>query len=166
MGLDGHTLTLLPGSVIVGQLSIAGSYSLVIGNGLSIANNFAGGALPSSINTNGAPFAVLGTQIAVVDPSGIAFLPTMFNDLSNGIFGSIQSRLNGFGGVNGAGANGGFAPPSLLAPPLKDATPASTGYRYQAWAEVFGGLRHQEASRPTVAVNHRVGASWWAWTAG
>ena len=154
-GANNNVLTLLPGAVLQGGLVLGtGADVLVIGNGLSVNLTF--DKVAEILDTRGAPFAISGTRVAVVDPTAIAFAPTLLNDLSNGIFGAIRSRLGGFAG-SGASGSGGFAPPSLLAPPMKDETPAGTGYRVRAWAELFGGFRHQDGSQPTVDVRHRVG---------
>ena len=151
-------LTLLPGSVIQGDLDLSGggTRTLNVGNGLSVALTFI--TPPDVINTFGAPFVQLGNQVAVVDPTALSQQDEMLVDLTSGIFNSIHARLSGAGG----GASNSFAGMSLGAGSLmqlgsakmhlgtKDFSPTATRDTGGIWAQAFGGLRNDDASRPAV----------------
>jgi len=142
------TLTLLAGSNIQGAIDLGGGVNtLNVGNGLSIANTFTGAA-PVIGTTYGAPFAVSGNQVAVLDPTSIAAQTNGFYDLTNGILSSVQNWLNGSrnGGVVGVTQG----PGSLI----------DSGYdttRQQLWAQVFGVRRNSDRSQPILETETRVG---------
>lgn len=154
------TLKLSPGSIIVGGINLgAGSDKLIVENGLSIANTF--DSPPEVIDTNGAPFAVNGNQVAVVDPTLEGLQDEILADLTNGIFGGITARLDGLPGGSVVGITqppGAFSGAMRLGPKAshKGEYVAPRGDR-QAWAHAFGAAREQDAERPTVAAEHRLG---------
>ncbi len=159
-GFGNDGLTLLPGSVIVGAINLgAGTDKLEVGNGLSIAKTF--DSTPEIIETNGAPFAVNGNQVAVVDPTLEAFQDEILTDLTNGIFGGVSARLNGLPGNSVVGVTqppGTYDGAMRLSPraSYKGTQIPSSGDR-QSWAHAFGAARNQDAARPTVEADHQLG---------
>lgn len=135
------TLTLLPGSNLQGAIFLGGgTNTLNVGNGLSIANTFVTAA-PVIGTTNGAPFAVSGTQVAVVDPTNLSMQDELLTGLAGGIFSTVQNRLNGFGndGISGVTANlrgMGHGGKSLTGAMAEDTSK-------QGWAQGFGSYRLQ-----------------------
>ena len=114
-------------------------------------------SLPNTINI-GAPFAISGTQLAVLDTTAFAQQDELLADLTGGIFNSIHARLAGGGAASfnsvsamqvgmspmmlgGAMMNLGAAESATEAP---QATPG-------VWADVFGGLRNDDATATTFA---------------
>lgn len=155
-------LTLLPGSVIVGMISLGGaSNTLVVGNGHSTVSTF--NFSPISVDTNGAPFVRTPTQIAVADPSGIASSGNAATDLGDGIFSAISNRLTEAGlptSENGAAINKHTA--SLVgANVYSDALGASAEDGQQgdngSWLKGFGGYRETRANAPSVGSEHLFG---------
>lgn len=152
LGAGNTLLTLLPGSVVRGPIDLGGGVNtLNVGNGLSIANAFVGGA--PIVVSNGAPFAVNGNQVAVVDPTLEALQSDMLVDLTNGILGGVSARLDGLPGGTVVGVTG---QPSTHKVTYKGEHIADVGDR-QMWAHAFGAARDQEAGRPTVEAEHRLG---------
>ena len=86
------TLTLRPGSIIEGRIRLGGGTdTLNVINGLNLASSFQGG--PEIINTNGAPYAVSGRQVAVVDPTGFAMQDEVIIDLTDNVSNSVLAPL-------------------------------------------------------------------------
>ena len=140
------TLTLLPGSVIQGQINLsgAGTRTLKVGNGLSIANTFI--TPPNVINAYGAPFAVSGNQVAVVDPTTLSTQGEQLADLTGGISSTLFSRLNGLrNGVSGVTTN---TRPMYVAGAKDGFAPASSGREY--WVQGFGSYRDQDGDGPSL----------------
>jgi hypothetical protein len=74
-------LTSFAASRIVGSIGLGGSTRMlefVGGNFAYMANSLAG----VTIDTHGAPFAVSGTTVAVVDPTSFATAATALNDFA------------------------------------------------------------------------------------
>jgi uncharacterized protein with beta-barrel porin domain len=148
----GNTLYLLPGSVITGPLDFATGNTLHVANGLSIANTFTNN-LPQAIETDGAPFAVNGLEVAVVDPTSLAMADDVFYDLTSSISGSVLSRLDG--ARQGVGA--GQAVAALEADPWSIASSLGGNGGPEAWVQAFGLARDQGASSPAVGADHYLG---------
>ena len=151
-------LTLLPGSNIQGiiDLSGAGTRTLSVGNGLSIANTFVTG--PNVINSNGAPFAVNGLQVAVVDPTNLAVQDELLVDLTGGISGTVQNRLGALrnGGVSGVTSNP--RPMSVGASGASKYSDLVEDTRRQGWAQAFGSYHLQRGDGgPNVDSDIRLG---------
>ena len=150
----GNTLRLQPGSVIVGPLDFAAGNTLVVDNGHSIAHTFTNN-LPATITTNGAPFAVSGLQVAVVDATSLSMADDMLFDLTNTVTGSVLSRLHGVrqGGSPGqvVAALDGEGDPLSFASSLGDADGP------EAWAQVFGLAREQRTASPAIGSDHYLG---------
>ena len=156
-------LTLLPGSVIRGQIGLFGSgtQTLNIGNGLSVALTF--GTPPDVINTFGAPYVQSGNQVAVVDATALSQHDEMLADLTSGIFNSVHARLggiggpsaNGFGGMqlgmNGMMQLGGGTMMHLGSADIgPSSSRAAAPSRGGLWAQAFGGRRNADAGNGTV----------------
>ncbi len=105
LGSAHSTLNLQPGSVIIGGLNFTTGNALTVDNGLSVALTF-NNKLPATITTSGAPFAVSGNQVAVVDPTAFSQQDEMLADLTSGIFNSIHARLTGTAASSSAGFAG------------------------------------------------------------
>lgn len=151
------TLSLLPGSVIVGDVIMPtpGARTLAVGNGLNVLLNFCGCGAPEIVKTGGAPYVVVGNQVAVLDPTLIARQNEMLVDLTgaiaNSVFGRIGSIGGGasnaaFGGGVQLGANGlmnlGFG---VGAGSGESGPPRPRG-RAGAWAQAFGVERTSESA--------------------
>ncbi len=162
-GAANTTLTLLPGSNIQGLIDLGGGVNtLNVGNGLSIANTFVFGPrlggnpsanAPVIGTTYGAPFAVNGNQIAVVDPTLEAFQDEVLIDLTNGIFEGVSARLDGLSG----GTIVGVTRQPLGAEGIYKGTHMPASADRHAWAHAFGATRSQDATAPTVDADHQLG---------
>ncbi len=162
LNAPGGTLTLLPGSVIQGVIDIRSGgtvpTTLNVGNGLSIANSFevdVNSGVPVIINSSGAPFAVSGAQVAVVDPTNLAMQDEVLTGLTGGIFSSLHNRLNGFGqgGVSGVTSNPrpmSFGGKSQTSAMIEDTS-------RQGWVQAFGSYRLQREDGPAVDSDIRLG---------
>ncbi len=148
LGGDDSILTLQPGSVIEGGIEFLGnlpSLALVVENGLSI-NKTLTGALPGTINPNGAPMATRGLQVAVVDPTNLSTQDEQLADLTGGISSALENRLSGV--RNGAAA-------AVTTSGAVDGAQSDPGHPF--WTEGFGSYRQQDASSPAVETDQWVG---------
>ena len=121
-----------------------------VANGLSIANTFTG-SLPGTIETAGAPFAVSGLQVAVVDPTALAVADDIFFDLTNSVTGSVQSRLDG---VRQGTAAGQAVAQVDGDDGLSFTSSIGSGRDLEAWVSAFGLAREQRATSPAVGADH------------
>ncbi len=165
-GNSDDTLTLLPGSVIAGNIILGdGNDRLEVGNGLSVDLSF-GTAGPEIIDTRGAPFAVSGTRVAVLDTTGFAAADNAALDLLGSISGVLLDRLSEsrlF--VSGRGPHsGGSALRRLVNTQnfLSNARPLSDGPSSQEasgnwWVKGFGGYRQLDSSGSASKADHRYG---------
>ena len=132
-GAADTVLTLLPGSNIQGLVDLGGGVNtVVVGNGLSTATTFA--AAPDIINSSGQPFALAGTTLHVVDPTGFSMTGSQLADTTGAISDVLAGQFGGgsSGSVQVAMGDGtGF-----LVTPVSD-----NGLTARAWAEVFGGWK-------------------------
>ena len=106
--------------------------------------------LPASISTSGQPFAVSGTTVAVVDPTGFALADDILADTTGAISDVLADKFgdNASGAVSLALSNGAQA----------RVTPAAGGGTVsRSWAEVFGGWRGRDADRATLDSDHVFG---------
>lgn len=143
------TLTLQPGSNIQGAINFGGGTdTLNVENGLSIVSTFTNG--PEVLNVNGAPFARVSNQIAVIDPTLFSVSDEIVTDLTNGIHNAIHGRLGRFG-------RGGFPGSSSLTAlraarmslgardaSLSDDDVTTESAGLQGWAHGFGAYRDQD----------------------
>ncbi|MEP3599859.1 MAG: autotransporter outer membrane beta-barrel domain-containing protein [Stappiaceae bacterium] len=143
-------LTLQPGSVIEGKIQFDNgtpTQTLAVENGLSI-NKTLTGVVPGTINPNGAPMAISGTQVAVVDPTNLSTQDEQLADLTGGISSALQNRLSGVrNNSTGTVATSGPFDTAL--------SPVDPGHPF--WIEGFGSYRQQEASSPAVETQQWVG---------
>lgn len=158
----GNELVLLPGSVMIGGLEVDfPQNTLTVSPGLSLIYTFNGFA-PGAINTFGAPVAVNGLQVAVVDTTALGQSDEMLADVTSGIFNSVHARLSvGVGGSGGSSAFGlggnslmGLgARMNLLSDgglPPSQHQQRSSG----AWAQAFAGQRDEEATATSAQAGH------------
>lgn len=160
-GAGDTLLTLLPGSDIFGVIDLDGTNNtLIVGNGLSIDHVFTA-ALPANINTNGAPFAVSGTRIVVVDTAQLAQQDEILFDLSQGIWGTVFNHIGdgrnpASSFSNSASFSHGPIPQfSLGAMPPSDTATENTNTHM--WASVFGNHRIQNNGTPKTSARHNLG---------
>jgi outer membrane autotransporter protein len=148
-GGGGNELVLLPGSRIIGRISLgSGSDTITFKNRLSTVLTFDddgnGNGVPEAINANGLPYVVSGTSVAVLDPSGFNQHDEMLSDLTSGIFNSVHARLAGAGTPRAPQRVGkGFAEPVVRT-------------NTAVWAQVFGGLRDQDDTGLTKGAEHNL----------
>jgi hypothetical protein len=147
-GGGGNELVLLPGSRIIGRISLgSGSDTITFKNRLStvlIFDDDDGNGVPEAINANGLPYVVSGTSVAVLDPSGFNQHDEMLSDLTSGIFNSVHARLAGAGTPRAPQRVGkGFAEPVVRT-------------NTAVWAQVFGGLRDQDDTGLTKGAEHNL----------
>jgi uncharacterized protein with beta-barrel porin domain len=104
------TLTNFAGSRIIGAITLAGTtkvLNFVGGNFLYTLNSLTGVA----INTNGAPFAVNGNSVAVLDPTALALEDRSVMNFTGGVSSMLKDRFNGMPVAGGAVVSAmGFAP--------------------------------------------------------
>ena len=155
-------LTLQPGSNIQGTINFGGGTdSLNVENGLSIVNTFANG--PEVLNTNGAPFARIGNQIAVLDPTLFSVSDEIVTDITNGVHNAIHGRLGRFG-------RGGFPKTSSVSAlgaarmslgaqsrSASDGTATDQNAGMQGWVHGFGAFRDQDGDGASMDTNHYTG---------
>jgi uncharacterized protein with beta-barrel porin domain len=151
------TLTLLPGSRILGAINMGGGNDVVnFVSGKDAAqlvtlNNFTG-----AINTSGrAPVVHSASQIASLDPTALAQADRTLTDFTGGVSSLVQGRLNGVSpSANGAAMTMAYAPDSsqghrngalfTKAPAWANPAPITV------WANSFGGQRIQDATDATL----------------
>jgi hypothetical protein len=160
---NASTLTLLPGSFVVGPISLLGTGDTV---NVDVANqNLTISSLAGPTVTSNLPFVVVGDRVATIDPTPFALADKTLMDFTRGISGI----LDGIGG--GAAPSGplssAFAPSGGIAGTVEDifasfGTNPALGYANDAapvfkaptlvtrdgravWARGFGGERSQDA---------------------
>ena len=155
-GVD--TLTLLPGSFIVGAISLVGTNDRVIVNAGN--QNLTFNTLAGATVTGNVPFAVVGNRIVSLDPTAFAMQGRALNDFSREVSSAIP-QLTGVGPSGGAPL--AFAAPDASAR-IEDVfatIPGLSAYSGEAmafknptviygdgsavWARGFGGNRLQSA---------------------
>jgi len=146
-GSDDTELMLLKGSVIQGAIDLGGgSNTLSVAHGMSTVTTFSG-ATPTIGTTSGAPYAVSGSKIAVVDPTSLSVTDEFITDLTGGIFSSLENRLSGVrNGDYGAVSTHGEPDRSGLAEP-----------DHLFWADGFGTFRRQDSNGAATATNQWLG---------
>ncbi|MBX3582867.1 MAG: autotransporter domain-containing protein [Rhizobiaceae bacterium] len=159
------TLNLLAGSVIQGDIrfSMPDTATLNIGPGLNAALTFTG--LPTTINTFGAPMAVQGNLVAVIDPTGFSAQDEMLTDLTRAIAGAVDGRLNAarFGYVPMASSVTAYAEadtqPTAFGYATGTSTASSTASSTEGgfWAAGIGSWRNQDADGPNVGFDTALG---------
>ncbi len=160
------TLTLLPGSRIVGAIKLGSGDAVTMtagGDTSSLTTFTPNGAY--TLNVNGsAPYAISGNQVAIVDPTGFAGSDRGIMDFTRAVSGLLDERGDETQASAGAIA---YAADSGLAAQLDDvfaqfsggAKSDATMFRNASvvtadgggvWAKGFGGRRVQQADGPTL----------------
>src|SRR5262245_55811543 len=150
LGSGADTLTLLPGSRIIGAIDMGGGDDVVSFTStkgiaqLVTLDNFTG-----TINTSGPGLVVHNaTQIASLDPTAFALADRSLLDFTGGISALVQGRLAG-ADANGRPSSGAIAvrytPDDRKL--IGKAPPApSAAAPYVVWTEGFGSTRTQKAT--------------------
>ena len=151
------TLTLLPGSRILGTIDMGGGNDVVnFVSGKDAAQLVTLSNFTGAINTSGsAPVVHSATQIASLDPTALAQADRTLLDFTGGVSSLVQGRLNGVSpSANGAAMAMTYAPDSgqghrsgalsTKAPALTNPAPITV------WANSFGGQRIQDATDATL----------------
>jgi hypothetical protein len=155
------TLNLLAGSAIQGgiQFSDPGTATLNIGPGQNTALTFTG--LPGAINSNGAPMAVQGSLVAVVDPTGFSAEDEMLADLTRAIAGAVDGRLNAarFGYVPLNSSVTAYVEPEAPATTFGYGAGSGTSASHASgfWAAGIGSYRNQDADGVDVGFDTALG---------
>ncbi|MCP4779407.1 MAG: autotransporter domain-containing protein [Hyphomicrobium sp.] len=143
-----NALTLDPGSRIIGRIRLGdGPDTITFQNRVSTVLTFDddNGGLPEEIHTNGLPYVVSGTTVAVLDPSAFNQHDEMLSDLTSGIFNSVHARL--------AGSTAPVVVPQAVGkgfvePIIRNDT--------AVWAQAFGGWRNQDNTGPINGADHNL----------
>jgi uncharacterized protein with beta-barrel porin domain len=137
MAGDGAILDLRAGTAIQGNISFAGANgTLTIGNGLNTALTFF--TTPAFLDTNGAPFAISGNTLAVVDTTGFTSQDEVVADFTGAIADALDDRF----AAARSRARGGYpAVNGMLISPVADVSPDSG---VEAWGAALGGYRSQD----------------------
>jgi uncharacterized protein with beta-barrel porin domain len=169
---NADTLTLLPGSRIIGAIDMGGGADVVnfVGGRSGIStlltlSNFTGTINASS---SGQPLAVGGTQIATLDPTSFAMTDRALMDVTRGVSSIVGTRMNETASA-GLGLPAAFAPELNAAARVSDAfdsIPGLSAYASDAvmfknptmvaadgtavWARGFLGRRSQPGDDPTL----------------
>lgn len=156
------TLNLLAGSVIQGGIGFGNaevSATLNIGPGLNTALSLAD--VPGTINSFGAPMAIQGSLVAVVDPTGFSAQDEMLTDLTRAIANAVDGRLNAarFGYVPMTGSMTAYVEPETHSVVLGYGTGGETaaGHGSGFWAAGIGAWRDQDADGADVGFDTALG---------
>ncbi len=167
--LDPATLTLLPGSFIVGAINMIGAGDTVnvnAGNQNLTFNTLAGVTVTGNV-----PFIVSGNRIVSVDPTGFAVTDRSLMDFTRAVSATLGGRASDAAASGGAGTGSalGFAAYDDLASRFDDAFAQVMGYAKApdnavvfknptmtspdgttVWAKGFYGRRTQQADGPVL----------------
>ncbi len=129
------TLTLLPGSTIIGAINLGGGGDTV--NFRTGNQNLTFDTLAGATVTSGHPFVVVGNRVVTIDPTSFALTDRTLMDFTRGLSAAIPD-------INNVAATGGaplaFAAPAAgnsAADRIGDAFAAIPGLAYAGEAEVF-----------------------------
>ncbi len=169
--LDPDTLTLLPGSFIVGAINLIGAGDTVnvnAGNQNLTFNTLAGATVTGNV-----PFIVSGNRIVSVDPTGFAVTDRRLMDFTRAVSATLGGRASDAAASGGAGTGTGsalgFAAYDNSASRFDDAFAQVMGYAKApdnavvfknptmtapdgttVWAKGFYGQRTQQADGPVL----------------
>jgi uncharacterized protein with beta-barrel porin domain len=177
------TLTLLPGSTIVGAINLGGGGDRVnfrTGNQNLTFDTLAGATVTSTV-----PFAVAGNRVATIDPTPFAVLDRNLMDFSRAVSQALPDDAGVAGTTGLAGAAAGPAAFAAASPLGEVNIPGLLAYgsdaagifkaptaRYadgtRIWARGFAGERVQEADGSLLHTVNRfyggmLGGDWQAW---
>ncbi|MCP4780756.1 MAG: hypothetical protein GY877_08395, partial [Hyphomicrobium sp.] len=143
-----NALTLDPGSLIIGRIRLGdGADTITFQNQVSTVLTFDddGNGVPEEIHTNGLPYVMSGTSVAVLDPSAFNQHDEMLSDLTSGILNSVHARLAGGAAplVVPQAVGKGFVEPMIRTDTA-------------VWAQVFGGWRSQDNTGPINGADHNL----------
>jgi hypothetical protein len=165
--LDPDTLTLLPGSFIVGVINLIGAGDTVnvnAGNQNLTFNTLAGATVTGNV-----PFIVSGNRIVSVDPTGFAVTDRALMDFTRAVSATLGGRASDAAASGGGPTGGalGFAAYDDSSSQLEDAFAQVMGYAKApdnailfknptmtspdgttVWAKGFYGQRTQQADGP------------------
>ena len=166
---DPDTVTLLPGSYIVGAINLIGVNDTVNVNAGS--QNLTFNTLAGATVTGNVPYIVSGNRIVSVDPTGFAVTDRALMDFTRAISATLGGRASDAAASGGAGTGGalGFAAYDDSASRFDDAFAQAMGYAKAAdnavvfknptmttpdgttvWAKGFYGQRTQQADGPVL----------------
>lgn len=170
--LDPDTLTLLPGSFIVGAINLIGVDDTVTVNATNLNLTF--NTLAGATITGNVPFVVSGNRIVSVDPTGFAATDRALMDFTRAISATLGGRASDAVSNGGATTGGalGFAAYDDSASRFEDAFAQVMGYAKApdnailfknptvtapdgttVWAKGFYGQRTQRADGPSLLRN-------------
>jgi hypothetical protein len=157
IGGGADTLTLLPGSRIIGPIILGGGGARV--NFRTGSQNLTFDTLAGATVTSTLPFVVSGNRVVTIDPAPFAVAGTMLGDFSRSIS-AVVPMFDSLPSTPG-GAPLAFAPPAPVFSPAFDHIPGLSAYAadhvaFKAptvthadgttfWARGFGGQRIQQA---------------------
>ena len=168
--LDPDTLTLQPGSFIIGAINLIGvgdTVNVNAGNQNLTFNTLAGATISGNV-----PYVVSGNRIVSVDPTGFAVTDRGLMDFTRAVSASLGGRINDAAASGAAAAGGGalgFAGYDDSASRFEDAFAQVMGYAKApdsavlfknptmttpdgttVWAKGFYGQRIQQADGPVL----------------
>jgi hypothetical protein len=170
------TLTLLPGSTIIGAINLGGggdTVNVLAGNQNLTFDNLAGATITSNV-----PFAVSGNQVATIDPTPFAMADRNLMDFSRAVSSvvpDIEGSLTAITAEAAGGSSLAFAGPDADASTIADDIAAARGLSAYAndstlpfksptvvyrdgtaiWARGFVGERVQNAEGPLLETHNR-----------
>ncbi|MBV9260955.1 MAG: autotransporter domain-containing protein [Pseudolabrys sp.] len=171
-----NTITLLPGSRIIGNIGLGLADTVRIQSGRDISSilsfGFCGcGGLVATGSTavvlGGSPYVINGDQVAVLDPTAVSLADRTLLDFTGNISSLLASRFGEFG-ITGSTASA-FAPVHSIAGQANDifavipalayarddkfptATAFDRGSGIAVWSKAFAGVRKQDADDVNLA---------------
>ena len=167
------TLTLLPGSILVGAINLGGGGDTV--NFMTGGQNLTfSGVVPTTV-TSTVPYVVAGSQVATVDPTPFAMADRNLIDFTSGVSAAVSDRFadDFSSGDSSTPTALGYAEESpakkRFAEAFGDIDHATVRYAdgTTVWGRGFGGQRVQAAHGPLIEATDRfygglIGFDWQA----